>query len=93
MKTSVDKLRQCGLNHELHHNDHCVQWPESFRPRIWCNRDNCIPAGVPKEGLGNIVGMIANQYGPTSFFFTGGPAPRLPVSFYRDTDAAPATTS
>ena len=60
------KLRQCGLNYELHHNGYLEQWPESFWPDI------------------KTAGMIANQYGRTSFLFAGVPGMQMPVSFYKD---------
>ena len=63
---NVARLRQCGLNYELHHNGYQQQWPKSFLPDI------------------RNAGMIANQYGRTSFLFAGVPGMQLPASFYRD---------
>jgi hypothetical protein len=63
---NVARLRQCGLNYELHHNGYLEQWPESFWPDI------------------RAAGMIANQYGRTSFLFAGVPGLQVPVSFYQD---------
>jgi len=63
---NVARLRQCGLNYELHHNGYQQQWPESFWPDI------------------RNAGMIANQYGRTSFLFAGVPGMQLPASFYKD---------
>ena len=63
---NVAKLRQCGLNYELHHNGWHEQWPQSY----W---DDIKSAGI-----------IANQYGRTSFLFAGVPGMQLPVSFYND---------
>lgn len=62
---NVERLRQCGLNYELHHNGFYEQWPE----RLW---DEV-----------NRLGMIANQYGRTSFLFAGVPGMQMPVSFAR----------
>ena len=62
---SVERLRQCGLNYELHHNGYLEQWPESFWPDI------------------RRAGMIANQYGRTSFLFAGVPGMQMPVSFQK----------
>ncbi len=62
----VARLRQCGLNYELHHNGYLEQWPKSF----WQDVAN--------------AGMLANQYGRTSFLFAGVPGMQLPVSFYKD---------
>ncbi len=31
---NVARLRQCGLNYELHHNGYYSQWPESFWPDV-----------------------------------------------------------
>ncbi len=60
------KLRQCGLNYEIHPNGWLEQWPNSFWPAI------------------DTAGMaISNQYGRTSFLFTGVPGMQLPVSFYK----------
>lgn len=39
------------------------------------------------------AGMIANQYGRTSFLFAGVPGMQFPVSFYKDTDEATKTTT
>jgi hypothetical protein len=68
---NVDRLRQCGLNYEFHHNGYLEQWPESF----WQDVRN--------------AGMIANQYGRTSFLFGGVPGMQMPVSFQKlaDSDA------
>jgi CxxC motif-containing protein (DUF1111 family) len=66
---SVTRLRQCGLNYELHHNGYLEQWPESFWPDV------------------RNAGMVANQYGRTSFLFAGVPGLQLPVSFYKDPDS------
>ncbi len=63
---NVARLRQCGLNYELHHNGYLEQWPTSFWPDA------------------RKAGMIANQYGRTSFLFAGVPGLQLPVSFYKD---------
>jgi CxxC motif-containing protein (DUF1111 family) len=63
---NVARLRQCGLNYELHHNGYLEQWPESFWPDI------------------RSAGMVANQYGRTSFLFAGVPGMQLPVPFYKD---------
>jgi CxxC motif-containing protein (DUF1111 family) len=62
----VARLRQCGLNYELHHNGYLSEWPMSFWPDI------------------QAAGMLANQYGRTSFLFAGVPGMQLPVSFYKD---------
>jgi hypothetical protein len=48
---NVARLRQCGLDYELHHNGYLEQWPESFWPDL------------------RAAGMVANQYGRTSFLF------------------------
>ena len=64
--TNIARLRQCGLNYELHHNGYLEEWPESFWPDI------------------QRAGMLANQYGRTSFLFAGVPGMQLPVSFYKD---------
>ena len=64
----VERLRQCGLNYELHHNGYLEQWPEEFWPAV-------------RE-----AGMVANQYGRTSFLFAGVPGMQLPVSFYKAPD-------
>jgi hypothetical protein len=64
--TNIARLRQCGLNYELHHNGYLEQWPDSFWPDI------------------QAAGMLANQYGRTSFLFAGVPGMQLPVSFYKD---------
>jgi CxxC motif-containing protein (DUF1111 family) len=68
---NVQRLRQCGLNYEFHHNGYLEQWPESFWPDI------------------KRAGMIANQYGRTSFLFGGIPGLQMPVSFHTlaDSDA------
>jgi CxxC motif-containing protein (DUF1111 family) len=63
---NVARLRQCGLNYELHHNGYLEEWPNSFWPDI------------------QAAGMLANQYGRTSFLFAGVPGMQLPVSFYKD---------
>jgi CxxC motif-containing protein (DUF1111 family) len=62
----VDRLRQCGLNYELHHNGWKDEWPQSF----WQDIQD--------------AGMLANQYGRTSFLFAGVPGMQMPVSFYKD---------
>ena len=67
---NVARLRQCGLNYELHHNGYLEQWPNSF----WADIFN--------------AGMLANQYGRTSFLFAGVPGMQLPVSFYKDPSSA-----
>jgi CxxC motif-containing protein (DUF1111 family) len=64
--TNIVRLRQCGLNYELHHNGYLEQWPPSFWQDV------------------KSAGMIANQYGRTSFLFAGVPGMQLPVSFYKD---------
>lgn len=64
---NVARLRQCGLNYELHHNGYLEQWPESFWPDV------------------SAAGMIANQYGRTSFLFAGVPGMQMPVSFAKAT--------
>jgi CxxC motif-containing protein (DUF1111 family) len=64
--TNIPRLRQCGLNYELHHNGYLSQWPQPF----WKDISN--------------AGMLANQYGRTSFLFAGVPGMQLPVSFYKD---------
>lgn len=61
------RLRQCGLNYELHHNGYLEQWPATFWPDV------------------NAAGMIANQYGRTSFLFAGIPGMQMPVSFWKPT--------
>jgi len=66
---NVARLRQCGLNYELHHNGYLEQWPESF----WTDLRN--------------AGMIANQYGRTSFLFAGVPGMQMPVSFHKEQDS------
>ncbi len=66
--TDIPKLRACGLNYELHHNGWLLEWPMSF----WSD----LVAGN--------AGMLANQYGRTSFLFAGVPGMQLPVSFYKD---------
>src|SRR5262245_15579840 len=78
MKDKVARLRQCGLNYELHHNGYWVQWPQSFWDLLWCGSKGCNipPPGKPPSG--NTVGMIANQYGRTSFLFAGVPGLQLP---------------
>ncbi len=63
-ESNVTRLRQCGLNYELHHNGYLEQWPQSFWPDI------------------KNAGMVANQYGRTSFLFAGIPGMQLPVPFY-----------
>jgi CxxC motif-containing protein (DUF1111 family) len=63
---NVARLRQCGLDYELHHNGYLEQWPESFWPDL------------------RAAGMVANQYGRTSFLFAGVPGMQLPASFYKD---------
>ena len=67
---NVARLRQCGLNYELHHNGYLDQWPLSF----WADL--------------NAAGMLANQYGRTSFLFAGVSGMQLPVSFYKDPSSA-----
>ena len=62
---NVARLRQCGLNYELHHNGYLEQWPQTFWPDI------------------RSAGMVANQYGRTSFLFAGVPGMQLPVPFYK----------
>jgi hypothetical protein len=70
---NVAKLRACGLNFELHHNGWLEQWSGSF----------------PKGDLDtNHAGMLANQYGRTSFFFAGVPGMQLPVPYYKDPSRA-----
>lgn len=69
------KLRQCGLNYELHHNGYLEQWPESFWPDV------------------RAAGMVANQYGRTSFLFAGVPGMQMPVSFYKDPAGASGLTA
>jgi CxxC motif-containing protein (DUF1111 family) len=63
---NVERLRQCGLNYELHHNGYLEQWPQSFWPDV------------------RRAGMVANQYGRTSFLFAGVPGMQLPVPLYRE---------
>lgn len=63
---NADRLRQCGLDYELHHNGYLEEWPKS----LWLDVRN--------------AGMIANQYGRTSFLFAGVPGMQLPVPFYKD---------
>lgn len=63
---NVARLRQCGLNYELHHNGYLSQWPTDHWQEL---RD---------------AGMLANQYGRTSFLFAGVPGMQMPVSFYTD---------
>ena len=63
---NASRLRQCGLNYELHHNGYWEQWPQSFWPDI------------------KSAGMVANQYGRTSFLFAGVPGMQMPVTFYKD---------
>jgi hypothetical protein len=60
------RLRQCGLNYELHHNGYLSQWPKSFWQDVYD------------------AGMLANQYGRTSFLFAGVPGMQMPVPFYKD---------
>lgn len=60
---NAERLRQCGLNYELHHNGYLSQWPKSYWPDI------------------QAAGMLANQYGRTSFLFAGVPGMQLPVTF------------
>ncbi|HKT79737.1 MAG TPA: di-heme oxidoredictase family protein [Vicinamibacterales bacterium] len=70
-EANVAKLRQCGLNYELHHNGFLEQWPNA----MW---DQITTADV---------GITANQYGRTSFLFAGVPGMQMPVSFYVDPGA------
>jgi CxxC motif-containing protein (DUF1111 family) len=67
---AVAKLRQCGLNYELHHNGFLEQWPRGQNDSIW---NQVIDSGI-----------AANQYGRTSFLFAGVPGMQMPVSFYKD---------
>ena len=73
----VAKLRQCGLNYELHHNGFLEQWPE----KSFLARRHQQPA------------CSANQYGRTSFLFAGVPGMQLPVSFHKDPAATAASAS
>jgi CxxC motif-containing protein (DUF1111 family) len=67
-KGDVTRLRDCSLNYELHHNGYLEQWPETGS--WWADV--------------NAAGMLANQYGRTSFLFAGVPGMQMPVSFYKD---------
>ena len=63
---NVSRLRQCGINYELHHNGYLSQWTPSYWQEV-------------KD-----AGMLANQYGRTSFLFAGVPGMQMPVPFYKD---------
>jgi CxxC motif-containing protein (DUF1111 family) len=68
---SADKLRQCGLDYEIHPNGWLAQWPTApIDYRSIVNRDP--------------FNYSANQYGRTSFLFGGVPGMQMPVSFYKD---------
>ncbi len=66
---SVDRLRACGLNYEIHPNGWLSQWPEEYR--------SILGANTP-------FSYDQNEYGRTSFLFGGVPGMQLPVSFYKD---------
>lgn len=65
---SADKLRQCGLNYEVHPNGWLSDWPAEYA--------STLRAGPFNYG--------SNQYGRTSFLFAGVPGMQMPVSFYKD---------
>jgi hypothetical protein len=79
--TNVDRLRACGLNYELH----AAGWLEEWPPYV------CDTTMLPSCDTGKYdyawwkavggAGMVANQYGRTSFLFAGVPGMQLPVSF------------
>jgi CxxC motif-containing protein (DUF1111 family) len=72
--TSADRLRQCGLNYEIHPNGWLAQWPKP--PTTPTNYQ-----AIVSEGPFNYK---SNQYGRTSFIFGGVPGMQMPVSFYKD---------
>jgi hypothetical protein len=53
--TNIPRLRQCGLDYELHHNGYLEEWPNSFWPDIQAagmlanqySRTSFLFAGVP----------------------------------------------
>jgi len=65
---SADRLRQCGLNYEIHPNGWLAQWPPDYQSAV---------SGPP-------FNYLSNQYGRTSFLFAGVPGMQLAVSFYKD---------
>lgn len=66
--TSADRLRQCGVDYEIHPNGWFAQWPPDYQK---------IVRGAP-------FNYLSNQYGRTSFLFGGVPGMQMPVSFYKD---------
>jgi len=68
---SADKLRQCGLNYEIHPNGWLAQWPTQ-------------PTDYRSIVKGGPFNYDSNQYGRTSFLFGGVPGMQMPVSFYKD---------
>jgi len=78
-QASADKLRQCGLNYEVHPNGWLAQWPtEPVDYR-----------SVVKAGPFN---YDSNQYGRTSFVFGGIPGMQMPVSFYKNPQSGSGLT-
>jgi Di-haem oxidoreductase, putative peroxidase len=81
---NVPRLRACGLNYELHHNGYLEEFGPS--PPL-----PLPPAPSPQPGYWDVIhnaGMLANQYGRTSFLFAGVPGMQAPVSFYNDPSIA-----
>jgi CxxC motif-containing protein (DUF1111 family) len=67
--TSIDRLRACGVNYEIHPNGWLAQWPEAYRQFLGANTP---------------FSYDQNEYGRTSFLFGGIPGMQMPVSFYKD---------
>jgi hypothetical protein len=77
---TVVRLRACGLNYEFHSAGWLDEWP----PYVCADTSvkNCGPGDYSSWWqLINAAGMVANQYGRTSFLFAGVPGMQLPVSF------------
>lgn len=68
---SADRLRQCGVNYEIHPNGWLAQWPTTP-----IDYRSTVRVGPFNYG--------SNQYGRTSFLFGGVPGMQMPVSFYKD---------
>ena len=70
---SVAKLRQCGLDYELHPNGWGGQWPNTSD---W-------QAAILAANIFDLQNKGPNQYGRTSFLLAGVPGMQMPVSFYK----------
>lgn len=74
---SIDKLKECAVNYELHYSGFFEQWDSLFKPDA--DKDDVFD--IMRDLL---TGLPANQYGRTMFLMAGLPEQKIAVPFLFD---------